>query len=175
VQLSFPILFETGKCHLEHLQSRSPNRPSKRFGAHRTKKRSQACPPKLIFVRRGPIWCSAPRACPRYKGDARGMSDTPKCEARRGRTDASATHGRTLNRRLPRDGAVAGKGNHRIGNRVDRRANRRNGARTLRKSNRRSLRYLRRRSSTLSKAATYDALSPIYNRTPFIERSHLSQ
>jgi hypothetical protein len=84
-----------------------------------------------------------------------GTPDTARSEVRSGRTDTSVTHERTLNRRLPSNGAVAGKGNRRSGNRVDRHANRQNGARTPRKSNHSSLRYLRRHSSALNKIPTY--------------------
>jgi hypothetical protein len=118
--LLFSTLLEHGS--LEHLQPRSP----KEFGARRIKKRSQPRAPKALSVRRGPTRCPVARARPRYTGDPPGTPDTTICYTKRRGLDASATHKRTLNRRLPSDGAVAGKGNRRSGNRVDGRTNHRN-------------------------------------------------
>jgi hypothetical protein len=68
----------------------------KRFGARRTKNHSQPHAPNALFVRRGPIRCLAPRARPRYTGDALGTPDTTKCEAWSGGTDASEIHERSI-------------------------------------------------------------------------------
>jgi hypothetical protein len=125
---------------------------------------SQLCAPNVISIRRSPIRYPAPRAHPRSTGDALGTPDTLRSEMSSGGTDASAIHERTLNHRLPSNGAVAGKGNRRSGNHVDRRANHRNGARTPRKSICRSLRYLCRHSSALNK--TPRSIRPLRMRFP---------
>jgi hypothetical protein len=81
-------------CNLRASPAASPKAVPKGIWGAPDKKSFQPRATKVLSVRRGPIRCSAPRACPRYTGDASGTPDTTKCEARRRGPDAS-TNGRS--------------------------------------------------------------------------------
>jgi hypothetical protein len=88
----------------------SPNASSKGFAVYWTFFRSPSRALKVVSVRRGSIWCPAPRAYPRSTGDASGAGHSEK---RGGEWRARCIFDTrtTPNRRLPSDGAVTRKEN----------------------------------------------------------------